>query len=72
MGLEMQFSLKSPSKLHGGQRFNQRDDYDPYFVPGGHYLYQGSKLLEPVCCKKRQKIVPGQLLVMEIRALCRF
>ena len=29
MGLEMQFSLKSPSKLHGGQLFNQRDDYDP-------------------------------------------
>ena len=26
-------------------------------------------LLEPVCCKKRQKIVPGQLLVWEIRAL---
>ena len=28
--------------------------------------------LEPVCCKKRQKIVPGQLLVLGIRALWRF
>ena len=28
--------------------------------------------LEPVCCKKRQKIVPDQLLVWGIRALWRF
>ena len=26
-------------------------------------------MLEPVCCKKRQKIDPGQLLALEIRAL---
>ena len=26
--------------------------------------------LEPVCCKKPQKIVPGQLVVFRIRALC--
>ena len=27
------------------------------------------QLLDPVCCKKRQKIVPDQLLVWRIRAL---
>ena len=29
-------------------------------------------VLEPVCCKKRPKIVPGQLLVWGIRTLWRF
>ena len=28
--------------------------------------------LEPVCCKKRPKIVPDQLLILETRALSRF
>ena len=31
--------------------------------------YLSQDILEPVCCKKRPKIVPDQLLVWRIRAL---
>ena len=34
--------------------------------------YNWGEWLEPVCCKKRQKIIPDQLLVWGIRALRRF
>ena len=36
---------------------------------GIHIPNKKKSKLEPVCCKKRQKIVPDQLLVWGIRAL---
>ena len=44
------FNLSAEARLEGGQQ----------------YIYLNSKLLEPVCSKKRQKIVPDQLLVCRV------
>ena len=38
-------------------------------VNGTHNHLRLGQVLKPVCCEKRQKLVPDHLLVWEIRAL---
>ena len=64
MGLmEFQNDMKSDKNLHKLKLKPRHSNHMQCKLKLDIFFFNRKVLLEPVCCKKRQKIVPYQLLV---------